>query len=226
MKNLKRIINNFHHSFQSGMTMIELLVVLGIFIVVTSLVMFDYGSFRSSTSLTNLASDISLSVRRAQSYAIGAYSSNSVFSYGYGVHFSTDRMPVSNQYNGSNKSFLLFTDVSGDKMYDSDGNPCSSNVSSTNECSEILTISSADEISGIYLSGSSTALPVGGVVDIMFLRPNPDAYFCYRSSPSSSSCDSSTGISNVRVEISNYNEEVGFTKKDITIWSTGQISVQ
>lgn len=212
----------------AGFTLVELLVVLSIFVIVSSLILFDYNGLRSGASLNNLSADISLSIRRAQSYAIGAYSSSSNFNYGYGVHFSTDHAVVgSNPQNGSNKSFVLFTDVSGNKLYDLNpiGIPCKqANLSATSECSELLSITTPDEISALYINGSATPVPAGGVVDIMFLRPNPDAYFCYRANPNSTSCDSSTTISNVRIEISSLNKARGYPTKSITVWNTGQIS--
>jgi prepilin-type N-terminal cleavage/methylation domain-containing protein len=212
----------------SGMTLIELMVVLSIFIIVTSTVLFDYGTYRSKISLDNLASDIAASVRKAQAYAIGVYGAGSFFSYGYGVRFSTDPAPHDPLY-GSNKSFLLFTDVSGNRMYDNplDG-PCSqSSVGvNNNECSEMLSITTPVQISAIYLNGSTTPVPTGGSIDIVFNRPNPDAHFCYRSASDPSQCDP-TSISHVTIEISNIDSTPStLTTKDITIWTTGQISVQ
>ncbi len=224
----------FLPSFNAGFTLIELLVVLAIFVIVTSVVLFQYGNLRSSSSLSNLATDISLSIRRAQSYAIGASNSGylgSNFSFAYGVHFSADPVPVAVPQNGSNKSFIMFTDVSKDGMYteNSPAPVCNQqNLTVTSECTEMLTISTADQISKITFTNSSgtTQVPAGGVMDIMFLRPNPDAFFCYRSNPSSNICNSSTGISSVTIEISSLNIANGVSTKDITVWSTGQISVQ
>jgi prepilin-type N-terminal cleavage/methylation domain-containing protein len=216
-------------TIQAGFTLIELLVVLAIFVIVTSVVLFQYGNLRSSSSLSNLATDMSLSIRRAQSYAIGAANSGfaaSNFTHAYGVHFSADTPPVVNQYNGSNNSFVMFTDVSDNGMYDvnSTSTPCNvQNLSTTSECTELLTISNADRISAIYLNGT-TPINAGDSIDVMFLRPNPDAFFCYR--PSGFSSCSATSISSVTIEISNPGTSVGNTTQDIVIWSTGQISVQ
>jgi prepilin-type N-terminal cleavage/methylation domain-containing protein len=213
-----------------GFTLIELLVVLAIFVIVTSVVLFQYGDLRSSSSLSSLGTDISLSIRRAQSYAIGASNSGylgSNFTHAYGVHFSPDAPPVSDQFNGSNKSFVMFTDVSDNKMYDINGasTPCNTqNLSVTSECTELLTISTTDTISAIYLNGTQKLQP-GDSVDIMFLRPNPDAFFCYRPQ-GFNSCDTSTNISSVTIEISSPAGTTGTITEDVTVWSTGQISVK
>jgi prepilin-type N-terminal cleavage/methylation domain-containing protein len=217
-------------NINAGFTLIELLVVLAIFVIVTTVVLFQYGNLRSTSSLSNLATDISLSIRQSQTYAIGAYNSGSNFTYGYGVHFSTAVPPVTNQSGGSNKAFVMFTDVSADRMYNVNpiGTSCTQqNLSSTSECTQVLTISGADEISAIYLNanGSSTQIAPGQAVDITFLRPNPDAHFCYVVNPSAPSCDaSSASISSVTITIESLDQTKGIVTENITVSNTGQIS--
>jgi prepilin-type N-terminal cleavage/methylation domain-containing protein len=214
-------------SYNRGMTLVELLVVLAIFVIVSSLIMFDYGGYKSSISLENLANDIALSIRKAQSYAIGVAGSGASFTYAYGVHISTAQEPVTAPQYGSNKSFFAFTDVSGDRMYEQDGDSdavCSvGGVTQYNECSEKLSITSDDQIEAIYLNGDTNPVVTGGGIDIVFLRPNPDAYFCYRSDPSHTTCDAPINISNVKIKISNIRSK---TVKYVTVWTTGQISTQ
>jgi len=223
-----------------GMTLIELMVVLAIFAIVTSTVLFDYSTYRSKLSLDNLATDIALSIRKAQTYAIGVSGADASFANGYGVHFSTVQEPAPHPNQGSNESFLLFTDVPNpatnpvspylNKIYDNpNDSSCSvSTVGIDKECSELLSIKSAVQISAIYLGyadNTSFTVPTGGNIDIVFERPNPDALFCYRPSLGAP-CDSQA-ISKVTIEISNLNPSpTQVNKKDITVWSTGQISVQ
>jgi prepilin-type N-terminal cleavage/methylation domain-containing protein len=216
-------------SYTSGMTLVELLVVLAIFMVVTSLTIFDYGSFRTSTSLQNLSDDVALSIRKAQSYAIGAYGSNSNFSYGYGVHFSTTPAPVTNYQSGSTKSFTIFTDITGDKMYTYDNTAVCGQPTASNECGELLRVTTADQISNIYLNDDKennlSPIGLGGAVDITFIRPNPNANFCYRTAVSPSVCDSTTPISHIEIELSN-GQTVSRKIRVIKVWTTGQISTQ
>src|SRR3989344_4815832 len=49
-----------------GMSYVELIVVLSIFSVMTSVVLFNYGSFQAKVDIKNLASDIALKVVEAQ----------------------------------------------------------------------------------------------------------------------------------------------------------------
>jgi type II secretory pathway pseudopilin PulG len=225
----------FLHTLNSGMTLVELLVVVAIFMMVTGIVIFNYSNFRSTISTQNLVDAISLSVRKAQSYAIGARATRDDFTHGYGVHFTTQNANglVRGSVAGSNKAFVLFTDVgsggSADRMYNYDtsgGDPCGENISIGNECTEILRITTLDEISAIYLNDEITPIGQNAFVDVTFLRPNPDAYFCYKSDPRPTPpCERSTDISHVRIEVSNpQNSNQTNAIKTVTIWNTGQIS--
>src|SRR5674476_904401 len=60
MKKLIKIKNN------AGMSYIELIVVLSIFAVISSVVIFNYGDFQAKVDIKNLASDIALQVVQAQ----------------------------------------------------------------------------------------------------------------------------------------------------------------
>ena len=251
-----RFFSSHKNGYTRGMTLVELVVVLAIFIVVSGLTMFEYQDFRSGASAQTLADDIALSVRKAQSFAIGVRNTNADFSSGFGVHFSVSSQE-SAPTSGSNKQFILFADTGSEpnKSYDYDSSSTSCDlisVSVGNECVEQISINSAEVISGIYLYGSSDAIggsdPLqvdpNGSLDIVFLRPEPDAFFCYRTNLTSnlgSPCDTSSlsengGISRVRIEISNPNipkkyDETGNSIKSvgtkfITIWNTGYISIE
>ena len=53
-----------------GFTLIEMMVSVGIFALITTLIMVSGRSFGGSVLLTNLAYDVALSVRRAQTFGI------------------------------------------------------------------------------------------------------------------------------------------------------------
>ncbi len=207
---------------QAGMTMVELLVVLAIFLIVAGLTIFDYGKFRSTISLQNLADDIALSIRRAQNYAIGVRSTQSLFSYGYGIHFSTVVSPIE-PLSGHNKAFVIFADVDGDKIYDAgSGSSCGSPFAG-NECVDLLGITSSDIISSIcpYTSGSIACTPLGnGYASITFLRPNPDAQIC--AAASGFSCTLGQYAS-VDIYVQNLQSQ---TTKIINVSNVGQISIK
>lgn len=198
MNKIKFRINNN----QKGMTLIELLVVTAIMIILSGITIFDYTSFRSSISVENLSNDIALSIRKAQSHAIGVKGVGSDFSYAQGIHFSTD----------TNKYFIIFNDRDpANKQFDGSGEDCDG------ECREKLTIDSIAKISGFYLGTEQTIK--SGELNILFKRPNPDADFCFNN------CSGAT-IPSVRIAVSNGlsgdNKEI---IRFVNVWNTGQISV-
>jgi len=215
------MFKNFHkNKYNSGTTLIELLVVIFIFMIITGITIFNYGKFNSSLSIQNLADDIALTVRRAQGYAIGVRGYGNSFVQGYGVHFTTNPLNVGQEYKGSNKSFILFADMSNYNKYDQNTGNCGA-PTPNNECIEILSILSADKIESITLN-NGTVVPDSGSVDIMFKRPNPEPTFCYRSDSSNNSCVG-VDISSIKIKISNISNSEVF--KFITISNNGQISV-
>ena len=217
-------IHNRNINHQRGMTLVELMVVLSIFVIVTSLSIFDYKSFRSNISIQNLANDITLAVRKAQNFAIGAHNANEVFTLGYGLHFTTSSDSSYGSISGSNKSFIMFIDSTVNKLYDYSTTDLT--CGSDNECSEIFNITTSDRIVAIYLNDDTSPIESTSALDITFLRPNPDAIFCHRFNINSSSCNTSTVISHVRIKISNGLTGTDEKTKIISIWNTGQISIE
>ncbi len=206
-------------SKQRGMTLVELLVVLAIFFIVAGLTIFDYGRFRSSVSLQNLADDIALSIRRAQNYAIGVKSANpSAFDSGYGIHFSTNLYSSSDARAGSNKSFVIFADLDGSHTYNyttSTSAICDvSTITAGEECVDLLSINTADSIYQICPDGNNCVN--SGFADITFLRPNPDAFICVDGACSSS-------LSSVDIVVRN---TASGDTKTISVSNIGQISIR
>jgi prepilin-type N-terminal cleavage/methylation domain-containing protein len=88
-----------------GVTLVELLVVLGIIGVLTSVVITSRGSFNKTILLTNTAFDIALTIRSAETFGLGSRATiGSIANAGYGVHFTaTPTTPGT--------SFTLFADT-------------------------------------------------------------------------------------------------------------------
>jgi len=218
--NLKKIYHTPNKD--RGMTLVELIVVLAIFMIVAGLTIFDYGRFRSSVSLQNLGDDIALSIRRAQNYAIGVHSSQTaIFSYGYGIHFSTATPNPLDIRAGSKKSFIIFNDLNSNKVYDyatSGSTLCTTGivVQADDECVDMLNITSSDIVYQICPNGANCS--TSSYADITFLRPNPDAYICTGSIGDVCSSQLSS------VDIIIKNDQSGDTKT-ISVSSVGQISV-
>lgn len=219
------MIKNFHkNKYNSGVTLIELLVVIVIFMIITGITIFSYGKFNSSISIQNLADDIALTVRRAQGYAIGVRGASGSFSDGYGIHFTADS--TSSSYAGSNKSFILFADLNTAPLYKYNYDPAleCGNPTTANECIEVLNIVSADQITEIKVNEETEVRSSTGTIDILFKRPNPEPFFCYRTNANQNSCDSeSNPITKIKIKISNITNPEIF--KIVTVSNNGQISV-
>jgi Tfp pilus assembly protein FimT len=218
------MFKNFHkNKYNSGVTLIELIVVIIIFMIISSITIFNYGNLNSSLSTQNLADDIALSIRRAQGYAVGVRGYSGLFNEGYGIHFTTNP-DISKLYAGSNKSFILFADMTTQNQkydygsYDKCGSP-----KVDNECIEVLNITSTDSITAIYLSSDiNTPISSTSTVDILFHRPNSEPTFCYRSSSSVTGCEGNP-ISFVKIKVTSLRNPQSF--RTITVSNNGQISV-
>ena len=149
-----------------GFTLIEMLVVLGIFAVLTSVILASHSRFGGVITLENLAYDTALSVRQAQLYgiAVRSYGSNN-FNVGYGLHFDCNSVSPCNM-----STYLLFADaLNGNGIYD---------------VGEIVTPPSPYVLNGGFRVSDICVVPAGGstyncglnTLDILFKRPEPDAY--------------------------------------------------
>jgi prepilin-type N-terminal cleavage/methylation domain-containing protein len=72
-----------------GFTIIELLVVLAIIAVITTVALTGQGSFNKTLILSNTAYDIALTIRSAETYGLSSRASGTVANSGYGINFTT-----------------------------------------------------------------------------------------------------------------------------------------
>jgi len=188
-----------------GFTLIETMVALGIFVIITTIVFVGNGRFNNTLLLTNLAYDLALTVSRAQSYSTHIRPAGDIgnqnFDVGFGVHFKLGTGAGSQE--SDNVSFVLFADIfsgsSPNHLYDS------------GEFLERYIIRQGNKITKLTADGTEVDL-----LDITFIRPNPDAnFYC-------GNIFDCSGASKVGIEVSSAD---GGNKKNIIIESTGQISV-
>lgn len=87
----------------------ELIVVLSIFSVISSISMFNYGDFQARVDIRNLASDIALKVVEAQKSALSGKLSTQAFTFkpAYGVYFTSP-----------STSFIYFADFNNINGYE------------------------------------------------------------------------------------------------------------
>ncbi|MEK7098313.1 MAG: hypothetical protein AAB908_00265 [Patescibacteria group bacterium] len=126
------------------------MVVTAIFVLLSAVVLANNSRFGNIIVLQNLAHDMALSIREAQTYGIAVrrYSTGQ-YNVGYGMHFA------------GGTGYQLFADVNTNGMWDPG--------------EEISTVS----IAGGYQISDMCAPPPGSCglsrIDILYKRPEPDA---------------------------------------------------
>lgn len=165
-KNLKS------YKLNRGMTYVELIVVLSIFALMTSIIIFDYGKFQDNVDIKILANDIALKIVEAQKSAIAGKWNANVTSLdwkpSYGVYFD-----YLSKAEGNDKTFIYFNDVNADKFY-SDLDFCSIIIGSDIECLEKIDITKGNYILKIEDNNNNT---ISDPLAITFTRPDSSAFF-------------------------------------------------
>jgi len=236
MKNKNRTkISQTRMLYQSGITLIEIMVVVAIVVIISIIAVYQFSSSNKISHIRTTADDMALNIRKAQSYALAVKSTSSFlrpYQNGYGVHFETGLN--SNPQDANQNSYIIFTDYElaigpggWDRAYlksSAIGTPCGSPSQNDNECLEKINMPAGDKITTIevcYTTSGTTSCSSVSSMDIVFLRPNLDAYFC-TIAPSLGGCSSysqSSGLTKVTLTSGN-------RTKVINVWSTGQIEIK
>lgn len=212
------------------MTYVELIVVLSIFSVMTSVVLFNYGEFQAKVDIKNLASDIALKIVEAQKASLSGLlppfseqaQIDTTWKPSYGVYFSTV-----DDGNVDNKSFIYFVDLlspdgSGGNIQN--GLFDASSCPGSGECLEKVTILKNDSITGIKTcngSGSTSVCnSIANPLIITFKRPNSGAIF--RDSTTMIG-PSLTGFEYMQITVASQSSPS--TTANINIYPSGRIQV-
>lgn len=214
--------------FKRGVTLIEMIVVIGIFGLVSSVLMFNYSDFSNNVSIRNLSQDIALNLRKAQTYATSVQSlpngASTTDFPSYGISFSPNTtVGTTTAYA---KQVVFFADIptgsplASNKKYDYGAGCGTPDVG--NECIQRMTIATQDKVLEVCRDVNSVEqCATAGVLDVTFRRPSPDAIICFRPVGYGSDC---------ALENSSYAKVVLESPKGIRrtvlVWNTGQIAVQ
>lgn len=157
-KNRKGLSKNL----KKGFTLVELLIVLGIFAVMSGVVLGSYRTYDSNALFANATEDVVLALRQAQVYGSGAKGGEGVcggltaFDCSYGVYFSM-AAPASN-------GITVFADTNNNHVY---------NVGDAVIAGASATWPSSISVTTLLCGGVDCAT---NVASVSFKRPNPDAY--------------------------------------------------
>ncbi len=208
-----------HPLFIAGFSLTELIVAIGIFIVLTSVLLFNYNKFGNRLTLDILSHQIAGWIREAQVSAMSVrIDRTGAGKYpGYGVHF--DATPAN--------AFIYFADTyAPDKQYNAVSGACGAALA---ECEKRIMIYQNNRVELICGAATTPPKPQGRcrtgfeellAADIVFTRPNPDANIIGRHLPAAPVA--TTSYSHVNITIVT---PIGY-RRTIGAWTTGQIYVQ
>jgi prepilin-type N-terminal cleavage/methylation domain-containing protein len=217
--------NNMRYKKPSqGFSLIELLVVITIFAIITSVVLFRQSKFSSDIVVSNLAYEVALEIRQAQSYGIAVKgvtdptdpSGALLFKYAYGIHLGQGQPSDLANLKGYNPktAFVLFADIGGS------GSLANNGVYNDGENVSTFRLPGNNTIADFCYGGATSGSQCykGGLtsLDITFIRPDPSARLHINGDASVEV----VGPVTITVQ-----SALGDKCEEITVESTGQISV-
>ena len=141
------------HTASRGFTLMEMVVTVGIFALISTIVIVRNAQFDNETLLQNLAYDIALSVRQAQQFGVNVRASEGVFSGSYGIHFAAEQ-----------PTYFMFTDLNENGLYDA-----------PEELLETYTLGRGATIGAICDTLAREGACAHKQLNVVFRRPDPDA---------------------------------------------------
>ncbi|MEQ1666552.1 MAG: type II secretion system protein [Bdellovibrionales bacterium] len=231
---MKHLNKNRHSIVAKGFTLVELLVTLSVFTVVSAVTLANYPKFNNQTAITALAQQIAISIREAQVYGVAVKNSSTTASVvaqnvypAYGIYFATTT--ASTTY-GSGTSYSVFFDkVTGTgpaPYFKPIGDDYFTDLSELVETVRIQNGNRIIGLCGVELTppGNTTCVPAYWA-NVVFRRPNPDAIIKIVKTNTLWPSGSPTLVEVSRLDITIRSRDQSLTKV-IQIYSSGQINVK
>jgi len=146
----KKNKSQFRTFDRSGFSLMEMVVVITIFIIITSIVMFNAPEFRERSSLELVAQEVAINIRGAQVYGIATRKVDGDYP-SFGIHIDIS--------DPDNQRFLLFPVYDGQKVFVPGG-----------DIVEEYTLPDGYIFSRLEAGGADY-----NIADIVFRRPRPEA---------------------------------------------------
>ena len=202
----------FRSTHRSGFSLLEVIVAVAIFAMLSATILFNYGQFNNRLGLEQQAHEVAHWVRTAQAYALGVRGESAAGTLfpSYGVH--AERATPS--------TVVFFADIDGDQLYTPGGACGGAGV----ECKQVVTLRDGARITALCgddPAGGSPSADCGtfdttDIVDVVFERPNPDAVLTGTIGAATST------LVTTRIILTSPR---GYSRF-VEIWTTGQISVR
>ena len=185
-----------HCSSYKGVTFIELIVVISIFTVISSVVLFNFSDFTANVNFQNTIADIALQLKQSQNDAINGasprlnsingnaqvppnYPNTSDWIPSYGMYFNTTYPQSFMYFFDDNSSSIPGDYVPADTL--ASATPFASCGVGNSECLSVLTLTTKDTLSGICEGvGASLNCSKWHELSVVFKRPFPDATLMLR----------------------------------------------
>lgn len=175
-------------NYQKGFSLVELMVVIALFTIITAAALMNHARFGESILATNFAYDVALSLREAQSYGLSVREElpgAGIFTLAYGLHFG---LWSGDQRNESDRetSFVFFADKNGNGQYSGSDASGACVASESSECLKVYRLERGSRIASfcgvrtgsgveecrIFPSSDATL----SFLSANFKRPEPDAF--------------------------------------------------
>ena len=172
--NVMNYLNNIKNSkFKSGagITLVEILVVIFIIALFSSILVADFPEIKRQFALTRAVHKMSQDLRRVQDMGLSGQKikdneGNDISVKSYGLYIDINNPSL------GNKKYIIYADINEDQKYDVSGNICGEQLTFQDCIIETIDFSQIE--SAVFIDRiENTADGSGAWIDINFKPPNP-----------------------------------------------------
>ena len=159
----------YKNSLKAGFTLVELLITISMFVIITGVVLVNSKSFDNSVLLHNFAYDVALTIKQAQSYGVNVKENISgSFDSPYGVYFDKSS-------TGSKTNFVLFNDYLTTPSDKASSTASVTTCSIDSECIQKYSMKKGTSILSLC-AGTESSCDEIDRLSILFKRPSLEAW--------------------------------------------------